>query len=523
MNAPPASASPASVSESSAPASTAAELIRLEKISKAFAGIHALRSVDFDLNAGEVHALCGENGAGKSTLMRVLGGEMRPDAGQILLDGTPIRFSGPTDAIGRGISVIHQEMALAPDLTVAENIFLGALPAAINWPGLRERARKVIERLGFDISPSDQVSDLSVAHQQVVEIAKALSRDARVIVFDEPTAVLSTGDARRLLKIIDDLRSQGVGVVYISHRLDEVYQIADRITVMKDGARVDTVEPKAVPVDELIRMMVGRPLSRLFGERPERQVGAEVLRVEGLSLPNGVRDVSFTLSKGEVLGLGGLVGSGRTELARAIFGADPISSGSMTLNGRPYHPRSPGRAVKAGVGLVPEDRKGQGIVLEMAIRKNVTMAKTEPVTLAGFFRPKAERLRVQELIERLRIKLGSMNNPVSSLSGGNQQKVVLAKWFNVDPDVIIFDEPTRGVDVGAKAEIYTLINRLASAGKAVIVISSEHAELFGLCDRIMVMGEGRLRGELQSEDFTEEKLLTLSMTGRQQAKAEAHP
>lgn len=490
-------------------------LIQLQDITKSFAGIHALTNVDFDLRAGEVHALCGENGAGKSTLMRVLGGEMRPETGRTLMQGEEIRLHGPTDAIRRGITVIHQEMALAPDLSVAENIFLGALPAGISWPKLRERARRLISRLGFDIAPGDLVSDLSVAHQQVVEIAKALSREAKVIVFDEPTAVLSTGDARRLLQIIRDLKAEGVGIVYISHRLDEIYEISDRITVMKDGRRVDTVTPASTPVDQLIRMMVGRPLSQLFGDKPETAIGDEVLRLNGLSLPNGVRDVSFAIRRGEVVGLGGLVGSGRTEVARAIFGADPISSGEMMLKGAPYRPRSPRQAVRRGVGLVPEDRKGQGIVLDMEIRKNATMANSGPVTAAGFFRPGAERRLVQDLIRSLRIKLGSMNDPVSSLSGGNQQKVVLAKWFNVDPDLIILDEPTRGVDVGAKTEIYTLVHRLAAEGKAVLVISSEHAELFGLCDRVLVMGEGELRGELTPPDFEEEKLLTLSMTRRQ--------
>ncbi|PTE20941.1 lantibiotic ABC transporter permease [Cereibacter changlensis JA139] len=497
-----------------------AALIQLEDITKSFAGIHALTNVDFDLHAGEVHALCGENGAGKSTLMRVLGGEMRPDSGRTLIGGAEVRLSGPTDAIRRGISVIHQEMALAPDLSVAENIFLGALPPGINWPKLRARARALIQRLGFDIAPGDRVCDLSVAHQQVVEIAKALSRDAQVIVFDEPTAVLSTGDARRLLQIIKDLRAAGVGIVYISHRLDEIYEIADRVTVMKDGRRVDTVTPASTPVDELIRMMVGRPLSQLFGEKPKTELGEEVLRLSGVSLPNGIHDVSFSIRRGEVVGLGGLVGSGRTELARAIFGADPVSSGEMFLHGAPYRPRSPRQAVRRGVGLVPEDRKGQGIVLDMEILKNATMANTAPVTTGGFFRGRAERGLVQKLVQSLRIKLGSMHDPVSSLSGGNQQKVVLAKWFNVDPDLIILDEPTRGVDVGAKTEIYTLIHRLAADGKAVIVISSEHAELFGLCDRVLVMGEGELRGELMPIDFEEEKLLTLSMTRRQPASAE---
>lgn len=489
-----------------------APLIELRNISKSFAGIRALSGVDFTLEGGEVHALVGENGAGKSTLMRVLGGEMRPDEGSVQFNGQEIRLSRPTDAIRTGISVIHQEMALAEDLTVAENIFLGDLPQCIGWRTLHARARELIKHLGFHIEPSALVSELSVAHRQVVEIAKALSRQVKVIVFDEPTAVLSTGDAKRLLKIIRDLRANGVGVVYISHRLHEVFEISDRITVMKDGCNVGTVAPGNTNLETLIRMMVGRQLSQLFGEKPETALGDTILRIVDLTLPNGVRNVSFEIRRGEIVGLGGLVGSGRTEVARAIFGADPVSGGSMELHGRPYAPRSPRQAVRQGVGLVPEDRKGQGVVLDFTIRANATMVNTAMLTVAGFFNHAKERKLVQGLIDALRIKIGSMNDPISSLSGGNQQKVVLAKWFHAGVDLIILDEPTRGVDVGAKTEIYSLIHRLAAAGKAVIVISSEHAELFGLCDRILVLGEGEVRGMLMPQDYQEEKLLTLSMT-----------
>ncbi|GAB0112615.1 sugar ABC transporter ATP-binding protein [Acidisoma sp. C75] len=489
-----------------------AALVELKNISKSFAGIHALSNVGFALEAGEVHALVGENGAGKSTLMRVLGGEIQPNEGVIALAGEVVRLARPLDAIRHGISIIHQEMALAQDLTVAENIFLGDLPHYLNWRELNGRARALIARLGFDIAPQALVADLSVAHRQVVEIAKALSRQVKVIVFDEPTAVLSTGDASRLLRIIRDLRASGVGIVYISHRLREIYEIADRVSVMKDGRNVATVTPASTSMDDLIRMMVGRPIAQLFGEKPETAQGDTILRVADLSLPNGVKNVSFEIRRGEIVGLGGLVGSGRTEVARAIFGADPVSGGRMELCGQAYRPRSPRQAVRRGVGLVPEDRKGQGAVLDFAIRDNATMANTAAVTVAGFFNQAKERRVVGQLIKKLRIKLGSMNDPVSSLSGGNQQKVVLAKWFHADVDLIILDEPTRGVDVGAKSEIYSLIHRLAAAGKAVIVISSEHAELFGLCDRILVMGEGELRGSLTPAEYQEETLLRLSMT-----------
>ena len=496
-------------------------LIELDNISKSFAGIHALSDVSFSLLPGEVHALVGENGAGKSTLMRVLGGEMRPESGTVSINGDQVRLTGPVDAIRRGVSIIHQEMSLAPDLSVAENIFLGELPVRIGWADLRRKARALIRRLGFEISPAALVGDLSVAHQQVVEIAKALSREARVIVFDEPTAVLSIGDAQRLLDIIRSLRDDGVGIVYISHRLDEIFAISDRISVLKDGRNVDTITPASATVDGLISMMVGRPLSQLFGEKPETTFGEVVLKVVDLRLPNGVSDVTFELRKGEIVGLGGLVGSGRTEVARAIFGADRISSGSIELHGKPYRPRSPKDGVRHGVNLVPEDRKGQGIVLDMAIGKNMTMANTAPVTTLGFFSASRERKAINGLIKSLRVKLGHPSDPVSSLSGGNQQKIVLAKWFHSGGNVVILDEPTRGVDVGAKTEIYSLIHRMAAEGKAVLVISSEHAELFGLCDRVLVMGEGRLRGELRPDEYTEEKLLTLSIGGRRQTAEES--
>jgi ribose transport system ATP-binding protein len=490
-------------------------LVDLQAITKSYGGVQALKGVDFTVEAGEVHALLGENGAGKSTLMRVLGGETQPDSGTVRIDGAPVQFSGPREALERGIAVIHQELALAPDLSVAENIFLRELPGVIAWPKLNRRARALIDRLGFDIEPRRLVGDLAVAHQQVVEIAKALSRDVKVIVFDEPTAVLSTRDAERLHRIIADLRGAGVGIVYISHRLEEVFRIADRMTVMKDGRTIGTVTPAEAGVDDVIRMMVGRPLSAMFADKTRRRPGAEVLRVENLRSGTRVRGVSFAVRAGEVLGLGGLVGSGRTEVARLIFGADRRDGGEIFRNGRKVAIRSPLDAVGAGIGLVPEDRKGQGVILGMSIRVNATMARLKPVVNPlGFIRRGGEKRTVGSLADSLRVKAASIEAPVSSLSGGNQQKVVLAKWFHVGGEVIILDEPTRGVDVGAKAEIYALIERMAAEGKAVIVISSEHQELFGLCDRVLVMGEGEIRGELPPERYSEENLLSLAMTRR---------
>jgi ribose transport system ATP-binding protein len=490
------------------------EIVNLKSISKSFGGIHALKSVNFDVRPGEVHALLGENGAGKSTLMRVLGGEMIPSQGEVVIDGKPVVLRDPRDARALGIVVIHQELALAPDLTVAENIFLGELPGLISHSSLRKRARALIERLGFKIDPGRIVGSLAVAHQQVVEIAKALSQDIKIIVFDEPTAVLSAQDAMKLHGIIRGLRDRGVGIVYISHRLDEVFDIADRMTVMKDGQTVGTVDRDQVKIDDIIRMMVGRPISAMFPERGKRVIGAEMLKVERLNAGRMVRDVSFSVRAGEIVGLGGLIGSGRTEVARAIFGADPLDSGTVTLKGKVLKARSPKDAVAAGIGLVPEDRKQQGVVLDKPIRVNATMARMGPVVNAfGFLRRSKERSDVTALGQSLRLKSAGVDAPVSSLSGGNQQKVVLAKWFHADGDVIILDEPTRGVDVGAKSEIYALVNKLAESGKAVLVISSEHQELFGLCDRVIAMGQGQIRGELLPQDYSEENLLGLSMTG----------
>ena len=490
-----------------------AELARLAAITKNFGGVRALRGVNFDVQTREVHALVGENGAGKSTLMRVLGGEMAPTSGEIRIDGERVDFRGPREARAHGIAIIHQELALAPDLSVAENIFLGGLSSIISWGALRRRASELIASLGFDIDPSLRAGALAVAHQQVVEIAKALSRKVKIIVFDEPTAVLSAQDAERLHEIIARLRSEAVGVVYISHRLEEVLRIADRVTVMKDGQVVATRPVEGLAIDEMIRMMVGRPMSALFPDKGARRIGEERLVVRNLQAGRLVRDISFSVRTGEIVGLGGLVGSGRSEVARVIFGADRLDGGAILLNGKERKIRSPAEAVRAGVCLVPEDRKAQGVVLDAPIRVNATMAKLSAVVnRLGFIRKGVERKIVTELGASLRLKASRIEAPVSSLSGGNQQKVVLAKWFLADGDVVILDEPTRGVDVGAKSEIYAIILRLAEEGKAVLMISSEHQELFGLCDRILVMGEGRLRGELKPTDYSEEKLLSLAIS-----------
>jgi ribose transport system ATP-binding protein len=489
-----------------------AELIEMSGITKHFGGTAALRGVDFSMRAGEVHSLVGENGAGKSTLMSVMSGRILCDRGTLSVDGTLRRFRGPSDAIACGIAMIYQELALAPDLSVAENIFLGSLPTRIGWRALRRAARALIERLGFDIDPAVTVGSLAIAHQQVVEIAKALSCNARLIVFDEPTAVLAARDADQLLRTVAELRRSGVAVAYISHRLEEVMQISDRITILKDGATVTTVTPDKTDIDTVIRLMVGRPLSAMFGQPDHREHGPEVIRVEGLRRGRRVRDVSFSVHAREIVGLGGLVGSGRTEVARLIFGADRRDSGAIFLGGKEAKINQPKDAVAAGIALVPEDRKGQVVILDLPISVNMTIARlASVVNVFGFLRRAREAAIATGLARQLQVKMAMIQAPVSSLSGGNQQKVVLAKWFHLGGRLIILDEPTRGVDVGAKAEIYALIRRLASEGLAVLVISSEHQELFGLCDRVLVMGEGQLRGELRQADYSEEKLLSLAI------------
>ena len=490
-------------------------------ISKRFGGIHALDGVSFAVRRGEVHALLGENGAGKSTLMKILSGAYGRDAGEIRVEGRKVEISSPRVSRELGISVIYQELVLAPHLSVAENIFLGELGGIVNRRRLRERSRELLRDIGFDLDPDALVGDLPVAYQQVVEIAKAISHDVKVLVLDEPTAVLAPQDARRLLEIVRNLSNKGVSVIYISHRLEEIFEVADSITVIKDGRTVGTVLPKDIDVHQLIDMMVGRRVTTLFPQT-ERKISEPVLRVQNLRSAPKVLDASFELRAGEILGVAGLVGSGRTEMARAIFGADRATGGSVTLDNRARNIRSPREGVRAGIGLVPEDRKGQGVVTSLPIRQNTTMPVLKRLTaLLGVIKRKSERDMVGRLMGRLAVKARDMDAPVDSLSGGNQQKVVLSKWFEAGCRVIILDEPTRGVDVGAKAEIYRLIDELASQGLGILLISSDLIEVIGMSDRILVMSYGRVAGELAKEDFSEANIMRLALLGREQDQAGA--
>lgn len=489
--------------------------VDMQNICKIFGGVKALQNVCIQIKPGEIHALVGENGAGKSTLMKILSGAYTRDSGEIYINGRKADINSPKDGIDHGISVIYQEFALIGSLTVAENIFIDKLSGTgklINWKKLRERAKSVLESLGFGSIPAGKlVSELSVAHQQVVEICKALARESSVLILDEPTAVLATSEAEQLFHLLKELRAKGVSVIYISHRLEEVFRLTDRITVMKDGACVGTYETAFLDEKKLVSLMIGRTLESYFPPR-ESRIGKTIFKVENLSAGKAVKNVSFEVREGEVLGIGGLVGSGRTETMRAIFGADPMDGGKIWIHGKQIRVKSPQDAVKQGIGLLPEDRKAHGVLLEMPIRTNITLTCMKSFTgLFSVINKKKETEYISDMVKKLAIKAGSIENPASSLSGGNQQKVAIAKLLASDSRVLILDEPTRGVDVGAKIEIYKIINELVAQKYAVIMISSEMMEVIGMCDRVVVMRNGSVAGELQKHELTEQNLINYSM------------
>lgn len=488
--------------------------VEMDQISKSFGGVHALNDVSLSVRPGEIHALVGENGAGKSTLMKILSGAYQKDSGIIRIDSKVLNIPSPHAGRKLGIGIIYQELALANDLSVAENIFLDRLSSScglINWRKLYREADELINSIGFNINPRSLVGNLSVAYQQVVEITKALSEKTRILILDEPTSVLAPSETDQLFDVLRKLKEQDVSIIYISHRLEEIFRIADTITVIKDGEVTGTVNPEDVTTDDIISMMIGRTLSTLFPER-NSNIGYEILRVENLCSGRKVKDVSFSLHAGEVLGIAGLVGSGRTETVRAIFGADKKNSGNVLLDGIRKRLKSPTASVKAGIGFVPEDRKSHGTILSMSIRKNVSMPSLwKKFSTLGLIKHNEERKATWDLIERLKIKTRSTETAVTDLSGGNQQKVVLAKWLGRDCRVLILDEPTRGVDVGAKVEIYNIINELAESGLGIIAISSEMMEIIGICDRVLVMREGCVQGTLEKHELTEENIMNLAI------------
>lgn len=491
-----------------------APFLRMEHINKSFGGVKALRDVSFEANAGEVHALMGENGAGKSTLIKILSGAYTKDSGSIYVGGEEVHVSKPKDALACGISVIYQELEIIPHLTVAENVMIDEIgkESKIDWKGMRERAGELLESLGFsDIDVNRPAGSFSVAYQQVIEIAKALSRNARVLVFDEPTAVLTNNEVDKLFDIIEMLRDKGTCIIYVSHRLEEIFRICDKITVLKDGAYVDTVNVADTTNDELVTMMVGRKLTDMYPER-HATIGDVVFEAKNITSGKEVRDVSFSVRAGEVLGFSGLVGAGRTETMQAIFGARPLDSGEVFVDGKRVVNHSPRDGLKNGIGMVPEDRRRDGVILGMPIYVNGTLTILDRLSgMFGRIDRGQEASIVDDLMDRLHVKAASTKSPVSSLSGGNQQKISLMKWLAAEGRVLILDEPTRGVDVGAKAEIYSIINELAEQGLAIVMVSSEMPELIGVCDRVLVMRLGSIAGELKKGEITEQNMIRLAM------------
>ncbi|KDX44102.1 sugar ABC transporter ATP-binding protein [Escherichia coli] len=487
--------------------------LQMKHITKRFPGVLALNDVQFSLRRGEVHALLGENGAGKSTLMKILSGVYQPDEGEIIFEDKPVSFSDPLSAQNVGITIIHQEFNLFPELTVEENIFIGREFCKKNRWRLDEKQQRqatieILQKLNLAIKPDTLVADLTVAQQQMVEIAKAISVNARILIMDEPTAALTETEIESLFRVTRLLKEQGTGIVYISHRLEELALIADRATVMRDGQYISTVDYECVKISDLIAMMVGRDLGNIYPRREALQQRIPVLEVNGLTRKGVLNDINFTLYRGEILGFAGLMGAGRTELARAIFGADSIDSGTLKLNGKETVIKDISDAIQQGISYLTEDRKKEGLALNLSVEQNI-MLGNYPEYSDRFGNVDSRRCQQtsEEQVKALRIKTPNLEQAALNLSGGNQQKIIIARWVCKDTDILIFDEPTRGIDVGAKLEIYELMNRLVAKGKSIIMISSELPEVLGMCDRILVMRSGRITGELSAKEATQEKIM----------------
>lgn len=485
-------------------------ILTLKNITKEFPGVKALDDVTINIERGTIHGLVGENGAGKSTLIKVLAGIYQPNKGEIILDGKPCRFNSPIEARRAGISVVHQEIKLAEPLSVAENMFLGNVQlknGLVDWKGMRRRAREIVEDLGMDIDINAQVSSLTVAKKQIVEIMHAINNNSRILIMDEPSAVLTDRELEVMFRIVKQLRDKGITIIYISHRLDEIFGLCSNVSVLRDGCHIDTIPVASVDRQGLINMMVGREMGQEY-PKEVGNVGGTILEVKNLS--RGIlQDISFEVKSGEVFGISGLVGAGRTELARAILGIDKPESGEVYVRGKKVHYRTFADAIRDGLGLIPEDRKLQGLVQIMSVKRNTTLVNMKRVLRAGVISSSLEEKLSKEYADKLHVVTPSMETEVQYLSGGNQQKVVIAKWLFQNSEILFLDEPTRGIDVGAKAEIYRLINRMAKEGKTIIMISSEMPELLGMCDRIMVMHEGHKMGELNAAEAAQEKIMAL--------------
>ncbi|KPI11842.1 sugar ABC transporter ATP-binding protein [Streptomyces mirabilis] len=493
------------------------ELLRIEGIRKTFPGVVALDSVDFDLRRGEVHVLLGENGAGKSTLIKMLSGAYQPDSGRVLVDGEEVRVHGAQDSERLGIATIYQEFNLVPDLTVAENIFLGRQPrryGLIDRKRMEAEAAELLERVGVSVSPRARVRELGIARLQMVEIAKALSLNARVLIMDEPTAVLTSEEVEKLFSIVRRLREDGVGIVFITHHLEEIAALGDRVTVIRDGKSVGQV-PASTTEDELVRLMVGRSIEQQYPRvraAGDDGSGTALLTVEGLTRDGVFHDVSFEVRAGEVVGIAGLVGAGRTEVVRAVFGADPYDKGTVKVAGSALRRHDVNAAMAAGIGLIPEDRKGQGLLLDASVEENLGLVTMRAATHGGLVDLKGQRASAARIAEQLGVRMAGLGQHVRTLSGGNQQKVVIGKWLLADTKVLILDEPTRGIDVGAKVEIYQLVNELTAAGAAVLMISSDLPEVLGMSDRVLVMAQGRIAGELSADEATQDSVMALAVS-----------
>lgn len=485
-------------------------ILTLKNITKEFPGVKALDDVTINIERGTIHGLVGENGAGKSTLIKILAGIYQPNKGEIILDGKPCRFNSPIEARRAGISVVHQEIKLAEPLSVAENMFLGNVQlknGLVDWKGMRRRAREIVEDLGMDIDINAQVSSLTVAKKQIVEIMHAINNNSRILIMDEPSAVLTDRELEVMFRIVKQLRDEGITIIYISHRLDEIFGLCSNVSVLRDGCHIDTIPVASIDRQGLINMMVGREMGQEY-PKEVGNVGGTILEVKNLS--RGIlQDISFEVKSGEVFGISGLVGAGRTELARAILGIDKPESGEVYVRGKKVHYRTFADAIRDGLGLIPEDRKLQGLVQIMSVKRNTTLVNMKRVLRAGVISSSLEEKLSKEYADKLHVVTPSMETEVQYLSGGNQQKVVIAKWLFQNSEILFLDEPTRGIDVGAKAEIYRLINRMAKEGKTIIMISSEMPELLGMCDRIMVMHEGHKMGELNAAEATQAKIMAL--------------
>ncbi|WP_407313322.1 sugar ABC transporter ATP-binding protein [Desulfosporosinus sp. SB140] len=493
------------------------DLLVMEGISKSFSGVTVLDNVQFSLRQGEVHALMGENGAGKSTLMKILAGIYSKDTGSVQIEGTESAATSPKIAQQLGVAIIHQELNMIPDLSIRENMFLGrelkwGHTGFVNQALMRSEAKDYLNQLGMDLNPDGLVGELSVGQQQMVEIAKALSMKAKILVLDEPTAALTKREIEKLFQLIERLKAQGVGMIYISHRMEEIFQISDRITVLRDGRYIGTRETKVTTMDELVQMMVGREIKERF-PKVETEIGEELLRVEGLSQEGKLYDINLSVRAGEILGIAGLMGAGRTELTKALFGVEKCQ-GKIFVNGKSVSLKNPREAIKAGLALITEDRKGEGLISDLSVRENLALPNLRSLSKFGFISHRMEGDFVRESISKLKVKVHNSEQWVSSLSGGNQQKVVIGKWLATRPKVLILDEPTRGVDIGAKREIYDLMNQLVQTGAAIIMISSELPEVLGMSDRILVMHEGRITGEFSRENATQEAIMVAATGGK---------